>query len=264
MDKSIARVLKIKNELEHSEIKIEDCSDYSEALRGYYVVLDAKNVADVKSFLLRDYKTFEEEVSKGFEDFNENGVTSGILKVLEIYKNGGSYTEAILEENGGIEAILGDNMKLGLYVEDSSNESIDNFVNNSINELVNEIDNNNNSLEEDEEEMYKEMYEELKAKYEAEMAEKDKKIEELNSELVKVEPLKEVLDSVDKLEYEDIDMVVDILQGMEDEERSDLVFGLIETNAKEIIDDPSYDVEKLPVLTILMNQIAACLDSGEE
>lgn len=245
MDKSIARVLKIKNELEHSEIKIEDCSEYSEALKGYYVVLDAKNVVDVKSFLLRDYKTFEQEVTKGFEEFNENGVTSGILKVLEIYKNGGSYTQAILEENGGIEAILGNN--INITIGEPSNESVSTA-----------------SISEEEEEMYKEMYEELKAKYEAEMAEKDKKIEELNNELVKVEPLKEALDSVDKLEYEDIDMVVDILQGMEDSDRSDLVFDLIETNAKEIIEDPNYDVEKLPVLTILMNQIANCLGSEEE
>lgn len=248
MDKSIARVLKIKNELEHSEIKIEDCSEYSEALRGYYVVLDAKNVVDVKSFLLRDYKTFEEEVSKGFEEFNENGVTSGILKVLEIYKNGGSYTEAILEENGGIEAILGNNINIGINVNDE----------------VAVTESTSSNSEEDEEEMYKEMYEELKAQHEAEIAEKDKEIEELNGELIKIQPLKEVYESSDKLEYDDIDMVVDIIQKMGDEERSDLIFDLISMNAGELIDNPESDVEKYPVLTILMNQIARCLDPEEE
>lgn len=243
MDKSIARVLKIKNELEHSEIKIEDCSEYSEALRGYYVVLDVKNVADVKSFLLRDYKTFEQEVSKGFEDFNENGITSGILKVLEIYKNGSSYTQAILEENGGIEAILGNNINIRMAGAETA------------------VDSSNS--EEDEEEMYREMYEELKAQHEAEMAERDKTIEELNGELIKIKPLKEVYDSSDKLEYDDIDMVVDIIQGLGDEERSDLIFDLIAMNAGELIDNPESDVEKYPVLTILMNQIAKCLDSEE-
>lgn len=236
MDKSIARVLKIKNEIEISELKIEDCSDYSEALNEYFVVLDMKNVADVRSFLIKDYKTFEKEIENAFDDFNEKGDTSGLLKILEIYKDGGSYTEAILEENGGLEAILGKNINIGI---------------------------NNPSIEEDEEEMYREMYEELLKKHEAEIQEKDNRIAELETRFERVKPLVDAFENLDDLEYDDIDMIATLLQELNPNEMSDLVFDIVEQNALPLLEDPNYNIKNLPILTIIMNLIANWFESRE-
>lgn len=254
MDKSITRVLKIKNKVEPTEIKIEDCSEYSDVLNGYYVVLDSKNISDVKSFLLKDYKTFESEIIKGFNSYNDDGTTSGILKVLEIYKDGGSYTEAILEVCGGIESILGVNIVKPMNEVDSNK----NYKTTNLGIVVEK----DLTLEE-EEEMYKEMYDELKEEFNQYITEKEGEISSMKSELENLADFKEAYSNVDRLEYSDIDMIVDILQDMDSSVHSNILLDLIAMNADKLMNDPSYDVDKLPVLTILMNQIAECLDSSE-
>lgn len=254
MDKSITRVLKIKNKVEPTEIKIEDCSEYSDVLNGYYVVLDSKNISDVKSFLLKDYKTFESEIIKGFNSYNDDGTTSGILKVLEIYKDGGSYTEAILEVCGGIESILGVNIVKPMNEVDSNK----NYKTTNLGVVVEK----DLTLEE-EEEMYKELYDELKEEFNQYITEKEGEISSIKSELDNLADFKEAYSNVDRLEYSDVDMIVDILQDMDSSVHSNILFDLIAMNADKLMNDPSYDVDKLPVLTILMNQIAECLDSSK-
>lgn len=232
MNKAIANVFKIKNSIEYNEMIVEDCSEYYPALAGYSVVLDYNRISDVKSFLSRDYSTFSKEVDEAFDSFNNEGDVSKLKYLLEIYKDGGSYTEVILESCGGVEAIVGKAIDIG------------------------------KTKEEEEEEMYKKMYEELKAKYEEEIKEKDSEIESLKEEASKVEFIKSLYDSLDVLKYENIDQVVDILQELPDDVISDMVFDLIKDNAKEIIKDPSYDVNKLPALTLYMNQIVDWLDDN--
>lgn len=263
MDKSITRVLKIKNKVEPTEIKIEDCSEYSDVLNGYNVVLDSKNISDVKSFLLKDYKTFESEIIKGFNSYNDDGTTSGILKVLEIYKDGGSYTEAILEVCGGIESVLGVNIVKPMNEVDSDNASNDDSNDDSTNEEVGVFVNANLTPEE-EEEMYKELYNEIRQEFDQYITEKEAEINSIKTELEDLTDFKEAYSNVDRLEYSDVDMIVDILQNMDSSDHSNILFDLIAMNADKLINDPSYNVDKLPVLTILMNQIAECLDSSEE
>lgn len=232
MNKAIANVFKIKNSIEYNEFAVEDCSEHYPALEGYSVVLDYNRISDVRSFLLMDYGTFTTEIDKAFDQFNNEGDTTKLKQLLEVYKDGGSYTEVILEANGGIESILGTPVDLG------------------------------KSKEEEEEEMYKEMYEQLKTKYDEEIKNKDSEIESLKEKLSKVEVIKSLYDGLDVLEYENIDQVVDILQDMPESSIADMVFDLIQDNAKEIIDDPSYDVNKLPALTLYMNQIVDWLDDN--
>lgn len=235
MDKSIVKILKIKNEVSSTELRIEDCSEHSDILKGYYVVLNHKNISDVKAFLLKDYSTFQEMINEAFNDFNENGETKTLIKLLEIYKDGETYTKVILEENGGIEGVLGSNINIDL---------VDNVV------------------EDDEEEMYKEMYEELKEKHAVEMSAKDIKIKELEEKIKESEALGELMESLDELEYEDIDMLVDDLEDLSGEDCKNLILDLISKNGENLIDDPSYDTKKLPALTIYMNQIADWLDEN--
>ena len=234
MDKSIARVLKIKNEIELTELKIEECSEYSEALSGYFVVLDYKNISDVKAFLLKDYKTFEDQIQEAFNDFNETGDTKGLLNILEVYKDGETYTQAILEENGGIETILGKKISIDLDL----------------------------SQDEEEEEMYKEMYEKLKAEHEAEIASMNKKVEELENSLKEVNPLKEALSKLDRLEYENVDDIIELLDNVPQDMFKDLLYDLLADNAGPLLDDPSYNVDELPELTIYLNQIADWLNNN--
>lgn len=229
MDKSIAKVLKIKNEIELTELIVENCSEHSEALDGYFVVLDYKNISDVKSFLMTDYSNFQANILKAFDSFNEEGRVNDLLNIMEIYKNGGTYTEAILEANGGIEAILGKSVVLDLGGSEDSEE----------------------------EEMYKEMYEELKTKYEEKKAE----VEELKSSAEEVVVLKEVLRGLDKLEYEHIDGIIDVLQELQPDDFEEMVYDLISDNAERLMEDPSYDTAKLPVLSIYLNQMVDWLQA---
>lgn len=232
MNKAIANVFKIKNSVEYNELVVEDCSEYYPALAGYSVTLDYNRISDVKSFLSLDYSTFSKEVDEAFDAFNNEGSTSKLKYLLEIYKDGGSYTEVILESCGGVEAIVGRPIDIG------------------------------KTKEEEEEEMYKEMYEELKAKYEEEMKEKDSEIETLKEEISKVEIIKSLYEGLDKVEYEHIDQIVDVLQDLPESVISDMMFDLIQDNAKDLIEDPSYDTDKLPALRLYMNQMVDWLDSN--
>lgn len=257
MDKSIVKILKIKNEIDSSELVIEDCSEHSEALSGYSVVVNYKNVQDVKAFLMKDYSNFSDVIIQAFDELNENDNPKTLLDLLEVYKNGETYTKVILEENGGVESVLGKGIS-----SDFLGEVEEKVVHKDDEPIDSEFTPVENNVEDDEEEMYREMYEELKEKYATEMTARDLKIQELEKSVADLKVLKDLVESLDELEYDDIDMIVDHLDKLPESEFKNLVLDLITENAEPLLEDPKYDVTKLPVLKIYMNQIADWLDKN--
>jgi len=231
----ILKILKFTNNLTGEEVILEECGEFYEVLNGYYIALPRQYFSDMKFYLNELYGKYSDIIEEAFLGSDEK-----IVQLCCIARGHDTYTDMFIKNAGGADNLIGNGIVSGF-----SEDELENL---------------------EEEEMYKELYEKTKKELEKALADKDAELEKAMSTISKLESdlnsakgYKEIFESFDSLEDDDLGLVLDVLERrLNPQDYNRMVFDLLSVNAG----DEGSKIEDLKILRVYVNQIANWLSEN--